>query len=51
MPVYEYEFGVFVRADDEQAAWEQVRAISEALDKVDIEGDSSVEGPNEDEYQ
>ena len=30
--------------DDEQAAWEIVRPISEALDRIDAEGDSTVEG-------
>lgn len=45
MTIYEYEFGVFVEADDEQDAWEKVRAISEALDAIDVENDSAVEGP------
>jgi len=45
MPRYEYTFGVYVDADDEQAAWEIVRPISEALDRIDAEGDSAVEGP------
>jgi hypothetical protein len=45
VPVWEYTFGVFVAAADEQAAWEIVRPISEALDAIDVEGDSSVEGP------
>ena len=43
--VFEYQFGVFVRAKDEQEAWELVRPISEALDALDIEGQSAVEGP------
>jgi hypothetical protein len=47
MPVYEYTFGVYVEAEDEQDAWEKVRPISEALDKIDVEGDSASEGPNE----
>jgi hypothetical protein len=45
MPIYEYSFGVYVEADDEQAAWEQVRSVSEALDKIDAEGDSATDGP------
>lgn len=47
MTIYEYQFGVYVEAEDEQAAWEKVRAISEALDAVDVEGDSTTEGPSE----
>ena len=43
--IYEYTFGVYVEADDEQGAWEKVRPISEALDKIDYEGDSAVSGP------
>ena len=45
MPIYEYEFGVQVRAKNAQEAWEKVRAISEALDAIDVEGDSATEGP------
>lgn len=45
MPVYEYSFGVYVEADNEQAAWERVRPVSEKLDEIDVEGDSAVEGP------
>ena len=45
--IYEYTFGVWVEAEDEQAAWEKVRAISEALDAVDLEGDSTTDGPSE----
>lgn len=40
-----YEFGVIVEADTEEDAWEQVRMASQALDKADFEGESSVEGP------
>jgi len=47
MPIYEYAFGVYVEADDEQQAWEKVRPISQELDKIDAEGDSAVEGPFE----
>lgn len=47
MPIYEYAFGVYVKADDEQAAWERVRPISEALDEIDYEGGAAVEGPFE----
>lgn len=47
MTIYEYEFGVFVEADNEQDAWEKVREISEALDEIDVENDSTVEGPFE----
>lgn len=43
--IYEYQFGVYVRAEDEAEAWELVRPVSEALDSLDIEGDSVVEGP------
>jgi len=45
--VYEYEFGVYVEADNEQDAWEKVREISEALDKIDVEGTSTTDGPTE----
>lgn len=45
--IYEFEFGVFIDAEDEQDAWQQVRHISAQLDDVDIEGDSSVGGPYE----
>ena len=45
MPVYEYSFGVYVEADNEQEAWEKVRPISEKLDEIDVEHDSAVEGP------
>lgn len=45
VPVWEYQLGVFVAAADEQAAWEVVRPISEALDRIDVEGDSSTDGP------
>ena len=45
MPIYEYSFGVYIEAEDEQKAWEKVRPISETLDKLDYEGDSAVEGP------
>lgn len=45
MPIYEFEFGVYVKAADEQEAWEKVRPVAEALDKLDVEGDSSVDGP------
>lgn len=44
-PIYEYQFGVFVEAEDEAEAWEKVRAVSETLDTLDTEGDSVVEGP------
>ncbi len=47
MNIYEYQFGVYVEADNEQDAWEQVRAISEALDGIDVEGDSTTQGPDE----
>lgn len=47
MAVYEYTFGVYVRAEDEAKAWEKVREISQRLDDIDIEGDSAVEGPTE----
>lgn len=43
MPRYEYQFGVFVDAANEQAAWEKVRPISEALDKLDAEGESATD--------
>ncbi len=45
MPRYEYQFGVYVDADSEEDAWEEVREVSEALDKIDVEGTSVVEGP------
>ncbi len=45
MPRYEYQFGVYVDADSEEDAWEKVREISQALDKIDAEGTSVVEGP------
>ncbi len=45
MPRYEFEFGVFVDADNEKDAWAKVRIVSEHLDKIDAEGDSTVEGP------
>jgi hypothetical protein len=45
MPRYEFSFGVFVDAADEQKAWEKVRPASELLDKIDAEGDSAIEGP------
>ncbi len=45
MKIYEYQFGVYVEADNEQDAWEQVREISEALDGIDVEGDSTTQGP------
>lgn len=44
-PIFEYQFGVFVEAEDEHEAWEKVRPISEALDRLDTEGESAVEGP------
>lgn len=43
--IYEYTFGVYVEADNEQDAWEKVRAVSETLDTIDVEGDSVTEGP------
>jgi len=45
MNIYEYQFGVFVEADSEQDAWEKVRVVSETLDRIDVEGDSTMEGP------
>lgn len=45
MPRYEYQFGVYVDADSEEDAWEEVREVSETLDKIDVEGTSVVEGP------
>ncbi len=42
---YEYQFGVYVDAEDKEDAWEQVREISQALDRIDAEGTSEVEGP------
>jgi hypothetical protein len=45
MPVYEYQFGVFVQADSEEEAWERVRSVSEQLDNIDVENKSSVDGP------
>lgn len=45
MPIYEYQFGVAVEAPDEATAWEMVRPISEALDALDVEGDSTTDGP------
>ncbi len=45
MPRYEYQFGVYVDADTKEDAWEEVREISQALDKIDAEGTSVVEGP------
>lgn len=45
MPKYEYQFGVYIEADSEQAAWDKAWRISAALDAVDVEGESVVEGP------
>jgi hypothetical protein len=45
MPVYEYQFGVYIEAESIDDAWEKVRPISEALDILDIEGQSATEGP------
>jgi len=45
MNIYEYQFGVFVEADSEQDAWEKVRVVSETLDRIDVEGVSTMEGP------
>ena len=45
--VYEYEFGVLVKADSKEEAWKKVREISEKLDSIDYEGNSSVSGPFE----
>jgi len=42
--IYEYTFGVYVEADNEDEAWERVRAVSELLDRIDVEGDSATEG-------
>ena len=47
MTIYEYQFGVYVEADNEQDAWEKVREVSERLDSIDIEGDSVTDGPRE----
>ena len=47
MPFYVYEFGVKVEADNEAKAWELVRKVSEALDTIDCEGESVVDGPIE----
>lgn len=45
MSLYMYEFGVIVEAETEEDAWELVRQASQALDKIDFEGESSVDGP------
>jgi len=45
MTLYEFEFGVYVDAATEADAWEKVRKVSEALDRIDSEGDSAVQGP------
>ena len=45
--VFEYEFGVFVRAESASEAWEKVRAISEKLDAIDYNGESTIDGPYE----
>lgn len=45
MPKYEYQFGVYIEADDEQQAWDKVWRISAALDALDVDGESVVEGP------
>lgn len=47
MPIFEYEFGVFVRAENADEAWEKVREVSEKLDEIDYESDSSTELVNE----
>lgn len=45
MPIYEFQFGVYVQASDEQAARDSVREISKKLDEIDVEGDSTLNGP------
>jgi hypothetical protein len=47
MTFYVYEFGVKVEASDEASAWELVRKVSQALDAIDCEGESVVDGPTE----
>lgn len=43
MTRYEYQFGVYVDAENEQEAWEKVRKVSEMLDGIDAEHESATE--------
>lgn len=43
MPVFEMEFGVFVRAESQEEAESQVGEIRGLLDGLDTEGSSSFE--------
>lgn len=43
--IYEFQFGVYVEAEDEQDAWKKVRKIAEELDKLDVEHDATIDGP------
>ncbi len=47
MTIYEYQFLVYVEADDERDAKEQVSDVSKAMNKLDVEGTAERTGPNE----
>ena len=47
MPVYVYDLGVGIVAKTRDEAWEILRPISEKLDTIDVEGESTTDGPVE----
>lgn len=47
MKIYEFEFIVYVEADDERDAGDKVREISKLMDTLDVKGQSERKGPDE----
>ena len=47
MNIYEFEFSIYVEAEDKRDAGEKVREISKLLDALDVEGQSERKGPDE----
>ena len=47
MKIYEFEFSIYVEADDKRDASDKVREISKLLDVLDVEGQSERKGPDE----
>lgn len=45
MALYEYQFGIVVEADDEQAAHAKLSKVMDLLADLDAEGDPSMDGP------
>ena len=45
MPMYEYTFGVYVEAKNEEEAQEKIQPVVKLLHELDFEGDEAVEGP------